>query len=77
MYNICRCPCHENVSMRHIIACCDGPCHICGINITRGGMDEHIEEHSTDIDRTGAYQIPFKEIPKHNIYMCINYFNLE
>ena len=45
----CTCPCHEEgVIIMHIMACCVGPCKICGKYIKRDMMDEHLKECHND-----------------------------
>ena len=39
----CRCGCHKTGGV-HIRACCQGPCSICGNNISFGMMDDHLKE---------------------------------
>ncbi len=37
----CDCDCHTGSGVMHVISCCD-PCAICGRNIIRGEMDNHL-----------------------------------
>ncbi len=37
----CRCPCHSNAGVRHVMACC-GQCPVCKQNIKFFGFDAHV-----------------------------------
>jgi hypothetical protein len=37
----CYCQCHNNDTVMHITACCDGPCPGCRQLISLGRMEEH------------------------------------
>lgn len=43
----CYCSCHEPGSHAlHGFPCCDGRCHLCRRFVSRGRMEEHLEQHA-------------------------------
>src|SRR3989344_1726649 len=43
----CDCDCHTNAHIMHVMACCDGQCPECQLQIKRGMMETHrTNEHN-------------------------------